>query len=67
MSGLMNVQHEISPLTHTRKHSPFSTIRDVGFTVNASKARPTGAGVGVNIVCASASIFAGGTLAFIDL
>lgn len=51
----------------TQTHSPFSAIRDVGFAVDASKTRPTGAGVGVNIVCACGSIFAGGALAFIDL
>lgn len=53
--------------TEARTHTPFSAIRDVGFAVDASKARPTGAGVGVNIVCACASIFAWETLAFIDL
>lgn len=47
--------------------SPFSAIWDVGFTVDASKTRPTGAGVGVDVVCACPSIFAGRTLAFIDL
>lgn len=50
-----NMRHDSN--THT--HTPFSAIRDVGFTVNASKARPTGAGVGVNVICACASIFAG--------
>lgn len=58
------VQYVITPWI---KPSPFSAIRDVGFTVDASKTRPTGAGVGVDVVCACASIFAGRTLAFIDL
>lgn len=48
------------------KPSPFSAVRDVGFTVDASKARSAGAGVRVNIVSACASIFTGGALAFID-
>lgn len=38
--------------THTHTHTPFCTIRYVGFAVDTGKARPTGAGVGVNIVCA---------------
>lgn len=47
--------------------SPFCAVRDVGLTVDPSKAKSTGAGVGVDIVCACASIFAGRTQAFIDL
>lgn len=52
-------------LAHT--HLPFGAIRDVGFAVDAGEARPAGAGVGVDIVCARAAVFAGGTLAFVDL
>lgn len=45
----------------------FSTVGDVGFTVDASKARSAGAGVGVHVVCAGAAVLAGGTLTFVDL
>lgn len=46
---------------------PFSAVRDVIFTVDASEARSTGTCIRVNIVFACSSIFARGTLAFINL
>lgn len=48
------------------KPSPFSAVWDVGFAVDTSKPRSAGAGVRVNVVCACASVFTGGALAFVD-
>lgn len=62
------MQHKIIfSVFYSFTNSPFSAVMDVGFTVQASEARPTGAGVGVNIVRACSSILAGRTLAFVDL
>lgn len=53
--------------THASIFSPLGAVRDVGLTVDAGEARPAGAGVGVDVVRAGASVLTGGALAFIDL